>query len=198
MDQTLASAKVHEDEAWEKAARYALQEAEAALDMQPECFCAPGKGGFVCTRHLALRAVRAALSGEALERPHAREVVASESTSANVWACAYNAAVNYGSERAHKKMVRLIEALNRDMREEGRRKLQALVDAGVIESFKPCPDECHMRPGGLFHVDGCENDANHPVSRAREKAAQEKLPGGPDGWAGWRAACVELVGRGAA
>lgn len=113
----------------------------------------------------------------------------------NVWACAYNAAVNYGSGRAHKKMLHLIEALNIDMREEGKLKLEALMDAGVIESFKPCPDECCMRPGGLFHTAGCENDCNHSVYRARTEAAQEKLPCGADGHAGWRAANVSLVGH---
>lgn len=112
----------------------------------------------------------------------------------DLFACAYNAAVNYGSERAHKKMLNLINCLNRVMRENGREKLQKLVAAGVIESFTPCPPECCMRPGGLFHAKGCENDGNHPVYNTRVSAAQEKLPGGVDGHAGWRAAQVSLVG----
>ncbi len=119
----------------------------------------------------------------------------SELTFANLFACAYNAAVNYGRERGHKKMMHLIEALNGYMREEGKNKLQALVQAGVIETFKPCPDECCMRPGGLFHAPDCENDMNHPVYKARTEAAQNQLPGGIDGNAGWRAASVTLVGR---
>lgn len=113
----------------------------------------------------------------------------------NVWACAYNAAVNYGSERGPKKMGDLIYALNENMRLEGKMKLQALVDAGVIESFNPCSNECCMKPGGLFHIDGCENDPNHPVYQERQDAASMKLPGGRDGHNGWRAASVSLVGR---
>ena len=123
------------------------------------------------------------------------EPMVSDMTRRNLFACAYNAAVNYGSERGNKKMWGLVEALNDYLREEGRNKLQSLVDAGVIESFKPCTDECCMRPGGLFHARDCENDGNHPVYRARTEAAQMKLPGGLSGNAGWYAADVMLVGR---
>lgn len=114
---------------------------------------------------------------------------------ANYMACAYNAAVNYSSGRAHKKMVHLIEAINHYERVEGKVKLSQLIECGVIEGFTPCPAECEMRPGGLFHARGCENDSNHPVSRAREQRAREVLPGGRDGNAGWRAAYVSLVGK---
>jgi len=128
------------------------------------------------------------------EKAAAVEPIVSDLTRANLFACAYNAAVNYGSERGHKKMWGLIEALNYYLREEGKNKLQALVDTGVIESFKPCADECCMRPGGLFHARDCENDPKHPVYRARTEAAQMKLPGGISGNAGWHAASVMLVG----
>lgn len=118
-----------------------------------------------------------------------------ERARSNVWAHAYNAAVNYGTERGHRKMRELIEALNLCMRIEGTAKLQALVEQGVIENFKPCSPECQMRPGGLFHAKDCENDSNHEVSRARRQAAREKLPGGSDGFEGVRAADVSLVGE---
>ena len=114
---------------------------------------------------------------------------------ANLFACAYNAAVNYGRGRAHKKMMGLIGALNAYMRANGKEKMDALVKAGVIESYTPCPDGCHMRPGGLFHVDGCENDSNHPVYRERQQKAMEILPGGKSGNGGWHAAYVDLVGK---
>lgn len=114
---------------------------------------------------------------------------------ANFMACAYNAAVNYGSGRAHKKMVGLVEAINWYERAEGRAKLDQLVAHGVIDGYKPCAAGCEVRPGGLFHVGGCENDFNHPVRKARQQRAQEVLPGGPDGHAGWRAASVSLVGE---
>lgn len=116
----------------------------------------------------------------------------------NVFACAYNAAVNYGSERQGKKMRGLIEALNVLLRVEGRVKLERLVEAGVIESFDPCPDECEMRPGGLFHAKGCTNEMNHDVYRARTKRAREMLSGGdPDGTVhdGYWDADVSLVGK---
>lgn len=116
---------------------------------------------------------------------------------ANLMSCAYNAAVNYGSGRAHKKMIHLLDAINHHERIEGRAKLQSLVDLGVIDSFTPCPPECQVRPGGLFHAKDCENDANHPVSRTRCQRATEILPGGSDGHAGWRAASVSLVGEAA-
>ena len=96
---------------------------------------------------------------------------------ANLYGCAYNAAVSYGSERAAKKMRHLIEAINSYERIEGRARLQFLVERGVIDGFVPChPTECHMRPGGLFHAAGCENDSNSEVSRARRKAAKDTLP----------------------
>lgn len=94
----------------------------------------------------------------------------------NLMACAYNAAVNYGSERAAKKMGDLIRAINSRERIEGVVKLDYLVSKGVIESYIACPDECEMRPGGLFHASGCENDSNHPVSRLRRERAREMLP----------------------
>jgi hypothetical protein len=93
-----------------------------------------------------------------------------------VQACAYNAAVNYGSGRADKKMRRLVEAINTHERAEGKAKLQFLVEKGVIDSFKPCPPECHFRPGGLFHARDCENDGNSEISRSRRRAAIEQLP----------------------
>lgn len=96
---------------------------------------------------------------------------------ASLYACSYNAAVNYGSDRADKKMRHLIEAINTYERVEGRARLQFLVEQGVIDSFKPChPHECHMRPGGLFHAKDCENDGNSEVSRARRDAARHALP----------------------
>ncbi len=113
---------------------------------------------------------------------------------ANQSACAYNAAVNYGSGRADKTMWRLIRAINHCQRVEGRFLLQRLVDKGIIESFRPCPVECEMRPGGLFHATDCENDYNHPTHSARREAAKMQLPGGSDGHDGWRAANVSLVG----
>lgn len=95
---------------------------------------------------------------------------------ASYMACAYNAAVNYGSERGPRKMGDLIRAINQCLRVEGRAKLQWLVDQGVIDGFKPCPPDCEMRPGGLFHESGCENDFNHPVSHDRRAAARHALP----------------------
>lgn len=95
---------------------------------------------------------------------------------ANLMACAYNAAVNYGSGRAGKKMGDLIQAINIFERVEGTVKLDFLVSKGVIESYTNCPAECVVRPGGLFHVPDCENDYNHPVSRQRHERAREMLP----------------------
>ena len=112
----------------------------------------------------------------------------------NVWAYAYNAAVNYGTERGHRKMWDLIRALNVSMRAQGKRQMEELVRLGVITSYVACPDECQMRPGGLFHADGCENEKNHPVYRERQRKACAQLPGGADGNDGWRAASVMLVG----
>lgn len=95
----------------------------------------------------------------------------------DLYANAYNAAVNHGSDRAAKKMRHLVESINRYERIEGRARLQFLVDQGVIDGFNPChPTDCHMRPGGLFHAKGCENDPNSEVSRARRKAAKDTLP----------------------
>lgn len=95
---------------------------------------------------------------------------------ANYMACAYNAAVNSGTSRGIRKMGDLVHAINSYERVAGRAKLQFLVDQGVIESFTACPVECHMRPGGLFHAKGCENDFNSELSRARRKAATDNLP----------------------
>jgi hypothetical protein len=117
-----------------------------------------------------------------------------ELTDANLLACTYNAVVNYGSGREAKKMRHLTEALNRYERTVGRTRLEALVEQGTVDSFTPCPPECEIRPGGLFHVDGCENDPNHEVYRSRQRRATEVLPGGPSGRAGWYAADVTLVG----
>lgn len=113
---------------------------------------------------------------------------------ASYMACAYNAAVNHGTPRGLRKMGDLVRAINEFERIEGKVKLELLVSYGVIESFNPCPQECHMRPGGLFHAKDCENDSNHPVSKARTAKATEVLPGGRGGGAGWRAAYVSLVG----
>ena len=95
---------------------------------------------------------------------------------ANLHACAYNAAVNHGTQRGVRKMGDLIRALNYYERVCGAARLQFLVNVGVIAEFSPCHDACEIRPGGLFHVDGCENDANHPVYRARRAAAADSLP----------------------
>lgn len=95
---------------------------------------------------------------------------------ANLMACAYNAAVNYGSGRAAKKMGDLVRAINHFERIEGVAKLDYLVSKGVIEGYVDCPDGCVIRPGGLFHVPDCENDGNHPVSRQRRERAREMLP----------------------
>ena len=94
----------------------------------------------------------------------------------SLMACAYNAAVNYGSDRAAKKMRHLIEAINYFERVEGAAKLDFLVSLGVIDSYKPCPPECEMRPGGLFHAAGCENEFNTEVSQHRRDRARAMLP----------------------
>jgi hypothetical protein len=94
----------------------------------------------------------------------------------SLMACAYNAAVNYGSDRAAKKMRDLVRAINHYERAEGVVKLDYLVSKGVIDSYTACLAECEMRPGGLFHAPGCENDSNHPISRARRERAREMLP----------------------
>lgn len=96
---------------------------------------------------------------------------------ANLFACAYNAAVNHGPDRGLRKMSDLIRAINHYERLEGAAKLDYLVSQGVIDSYKPCPAECVVRPGGLFHAKDCENDSNHPVDRTRRIRAVEKLPG---------------------
>lgn len=95
----------------------------------------------------------------------------------NLYANAYNAAVNYGSDRADKKMRHLIEAINDYERVVGRAKLDYLVSQGVITNFKAChPTECHMRPGGLYHQANCENDGNSEVAKQRAASTREKLP----------------------
>ncbi len=113
---------------------------------------------------------------------------------ANFEACAYNAAVNHGTQRGVRKMGDLIRAINGYERTLGRWKMERLVDLGVIEGFKPCKLECEVRPGGLFHVQGCENDLNHPVYKDRQKRAEEMLPLGPERDGGAHAAHVKLVG----
>lgn len=95
---------------------------------------------------------------------------------ANLMACAYNAAVNHGTDRGIRKMGDLIRAINSFERIEGRCKLDFLVAQGVIDGYELCPPGCEMRPGGLFHAGGCENDFNHPVARARRDKANELLP----------------------
>ena len=112
----------------------------------------------------------------------------------NLMACAYNAAVNHGSERGVRKMADLVGAINHFERTRGRRKMERLVELGIITEWKPCSPECCVRPGGLFHAKGCENDMNHEVYRMRtDLAAMNLAPkdGGRD------AACVMLVGGGA-
>lgn len=108
----------------------------------------------------------------------------------NLLACAYNATVNHGSERGARKMGDLVRAINLHERTRGAVRLQYLADAEVIAGFTPCPDECEVRPGGLFHAAGCENDANHPTYRARTAAADRSLPSRLAS-----AARVSLVGR---
>jgi hypothetical protein len=95
---------------------------------------------------------------------------------ANYMACAYNAAVNYGTDRGHRKMWDLIRAINAHDRAEGVAKLEYLKRQNVIDSYTPCPAECEVRPGGLFHVSECENEWNHSVSHARRERARELLP----------------------
>ena len=111
---------------------------------------------------------------------------------ASLMACAYNAAVNHGTSRGLRKMGDLIRAINRCERVEGFVMLTRLVEDGVIGSFTACPDECEMRPGGLFHAQDCENGPNHPVYRARMDRVREVLPASRQ----WDAA-VNLVGRSA-
>jgi hypothetical protein len=123
------------------------------------------------------------------------EIEEVESAVVNVLACAYNAAVNSGTERGIRKMNDLIEAINVQERIQGREKLKALVAADIIESFNPCPPECEVYRGGLRHAPDCENDYNHPIYRARQEKAQELLPGGKGGNGGWYAASVSLVGH---
>lgn len=91
-------------------------------------------------------------------------------------ACAYNAAVNYGTERGARKMGALIAAINIYERVRGAAMLTWLQQQGVIETWEPCPTGCVMRPGGLFHADGCDNDFNSAVSRARREAVRRALP----------------------
>ncbi|HEY3116963.1 MAG TPA: hypothetical protein VGK54_09490 [Chloroflexota bacterium] len=111
-------------------------------------------------------------------------------TEADYMACAYNAAVNSDVPRGAKKMRDLIQSINYHERIEGRAKLRYLVQKGIIDSFKGCPPECHMRPGGLFHAKDCENEPNHPIYRERQRKARAELPGKDEGW--W-VATVRLV-----
>jgi len=97
---------------------------------------------------------------------------------ASYMACAYNAAVNAypGNEsRARRKLGDLVRAINHYERVLGRAKLEFLKQRGIIGDYRPCPPECEMRPGGLFHAAGCENDLNHPVSRSRSQLAHDVL-----------------------
>lgn len=113
-----------------------------------------------------------------------------KSATANLHAVTHNAVVNLGSERGRRKLGDLVRALNLYYRVEGRHKLQALVDRGVIDGpIRACPPECEVRPGGTFHAKGCENDLNHPVYRARQDAVRQQLPE-HERWA----ASVSLVG----
>lgn len=111
---------------------------------------------------------------------------------ANLYACAYNAAVNSETSRGIRKMQDLIRALNAHARVEGYRKLARLKQLGIITDFKCCDMKCEIRPGGLFHVPGCENDSNHPVYKARTLAAHENLLPRNGGMS---AAIVALVGK---
>lgn len=95
---------------------------------------------------------------------------------ASVLACAYNVVVNVGTSRLPRKMGDLLRAVNHYERCSGTVKLEFLKGASVIDGYQSCPPECEVRPGGLFHVADCENDANHPVSRARRERARELLP----------------------
>lgn len=94
----------------------------------------------------------------------------------NVWACAYNAAVNHGGERAHRKMWDLIRAINENMRLEGKAKMDELVKLGIIDGYIECPPQCCMRPGGLFHADGCQNESNSEFIRGIWTKTRERLP----------------------
>lgn len=109
----------------------------------------------------------------------------------NYMACAYNAAVNYGANasdeagwkelsgrngRGHRKMWDLVRAINTYERVKGRIQLSRLVADGVIDGFNPCPTDCEVRPGGLFHAEGCENDWNHEVSKHRRELVEQLLP----------------------
>ena len=98
------------------------------------------------------------------------------SSPASIWAYAYNAAVNYGSGRAHKKMWDLIRALNDNMRQEGKAKMDELVELGIIDSYTECPSECCMRPGGLFHAKDCPNEYNTEFRRQIRERVREQLP----------------------
>lgn len=109
----------------------------------------------------------------------------------NLMACAYNAAVNHGTERGVRKMGDLLRAINSYERTIGLQKMQRLVALGLITEFEPCSPQCEVRPGGLFHVAGCENEMNHDVYRRRVAAADRNLAK-KDG-AGF-AASVTLVG----
>ena len=113
----------------------------------------------------------------------------------HLYSCTYNAVVNYGSNRERKKMVHLIKAINMYEREKGKRKMKALIKLGVIKTYTPCHLECCVRPGGLFHVKGCENDPNHPVYKERQKKAKDMVPAGKNDAGGWYAASVILVGE---
>jgi hypothetical protein len=88
-----------------------------------------------------------------------------ERSRVNLQACAYNAAVNWGSERATKKMHDLLAAINENQRLEGAAKMDELVELGAIKVYAACPGECRVFPGGLRHADGCRNDTNSDFMR---------------------------------
>lgn len=94
----------------------------------------------------------------------------------DVHACAYNAAVNHGSGRANKKMWDLVRAINEYERLRNKAKLDELVKRGIIDSYEECPVGCCVRPGGLFHVEGCPNDFNSEWHRALRTKLRAQLP----------------------
>jgi hypothetical protein len=99
-----------------------------------------------------------------------------ERSRVNLQACAYNAAVNWGSERATKKMHDLLAAINENQRLEGAAKMDELVELGAIKVYAACPGECRVFPGGLRHADGCRNDFNSDFMREIRGWVYENLP----------------------
>lgn len=76
-----------------------------------------------------------------------------EMSRANLRACAYNAAVNWGTGRATKKMRDLLLAINLNERLEGAAKMDELVRLGAIKTYDMCPSECRVFPGGMRHAE---------------------------------------------